>query len=867
MPAMRILQPKRLRAMERWRHLNLTSKLTLLVTVAVVTALTVLGLYFDNFLQDSFLDSTRKRMSHGYKRLASNLQTIERELQNATTFIKTDEGLIASIELINSYQDKKNYNANLIDEEKKSISKELLNRVKLSFKSDISLYDKNNELIAYVSRDDVGYQINYVSYENGRRRINGRYESQTEFNPNSGLVKPNIPVEHVSQYDARQILKGSVITYHRLGESLVIKSHYSLFDARSGRPIAHIDMSDILDKDYFARFSRDLDINLAASFEPHPGVPAMTLVADAGFDDLSVTEGLAEYVSTLKRDTLDGPVFFIARLDKAEVNAALNANRRQLLILLVLVALIVSLLMRYLIQRGVARPLAILMGQIKKIEFQNYSASSPVTTGDELETISTNINRLAAAVQEREMSLETSRNEQEFLSNHDALTNLPNRRLFSQRLQHALTLARRSNSQLAVIFIDLDQFKIINDTLGHDVGDELLKQVAGRLIVRLRATDTLARIGGDEFNILIEGVRDLVELELIIEKCLALFQDAFICHGHEINTTTSMGIALYPKDGEDSVTLIKHADLAMYKAKSNGRNSHSYFSDELSEEVRHRSEMTQALKAALVAGDQFELYYQPKIDVPMRKMAAIEALIRWHRPNFGLVPPGQFIPLAEETGLILPIGNWVLQQACRDFSRLDQQGIELDHVSINVSNVQLQHHQMIQVLRDALATTGIEARRIELEITESYIASNVEQAIRILNEFRDMGVQLAIDDFGTGYSSMSYLQKLPVTRLKIDKSFIDGLPNDKSSVSIANAITSLAKHFDLAVTAEGVEHEDQFHFLRQGQCDEVQGYYFSKPLSFDALVEYCRVNGIKNQSVHGADVISLSGARLLADRK
>jgi diguanylate cyclase (GGDEF)-like protein len=487
-----------------------------------------------------------------------------------------------------------------------------------------------------------------------------------------------------------------------------------------------------------------------------------------------------------------------------------------------------------------------LMAQIHKIEHQDYSASPPVATGDELETISSSINRLASIVQERETSLETSRNEQEFLSNHDALTNLPNRRLFAQRLQHALALAQRNQSQLALIFIDLDQFKVINDTLGHDVGDELLKQVSGRLLRSLRATDTLARIGGDEFNILIEDIHDLLELEFIVEKCIALFAESFTCFGHKIKSTTSMGIAIYPKDGEDSVTLTKHADLAMYKAKANGRDNYSFFSDELSAQVHERADMTHALRDAFETGDQFELYYQPKIDAATRKIFAIEALIRWHSPRYGFISPIHFVPLAEETGLIIPLGGWVLQRGCADFARLQKAGIELDHVSINVSNVQLRHHSLLQTLRDTLATSGVAAAQVELEITESYIATNIEHAISTLQEFRAMGLRLAIDDFGTGYSSMSYLQKLPVTRLKIDKSFIDGLPHDKNSVSIVNAITSLAKHFDLAVTAEGVEHEDQFHFLAQARCNEVQGYLFAKPLPFDALVEYCRENGVQD---------------------
>jgi diguanylate cyclase (GGDEF)-like protein len=518
------------------------------------------------------------------------------------------------------------------------------------------------------------------------------------------------------------------------------------------------------------------------------------------------------------------------------LNALLGESRRQLVIILGLVAITIMLLMRYVIQQLIDVPLSKLMNQIRKIDAHDYSVSEVASTGDELETISGNINQLAMTVQERESSLERSMSELEFLSSHDVLTGLPNRRIFTQRLQHALDLSVRSHSRLSVIFLDLDQFKLVNDTLGHDVGDELLLQVGTRLATAMRKSDTLARIGGDEFNILIENVKENLEIERLVCKYLALFKEPFNCFGHVLNVTASIGIAFYPENGTDAITLTKHADLAMYRSKELGRNSFTFFSQELSVFANERVALIQALEAAIEAGDQFEVYYQAKVAAKTHKIHSVEALLRWNHPLRGTISPKAFIKTAEETGLILQIGYWVLEQACRDVVYLRDMGIELGHVSVNISNVQMNNSNMVEQVKELIERTGIRTEQLELEITESYIATNISQAIDMLRQFSGMGIGLAIDDFGTGYSSMSYLQKLPVSRLKIDKSFVDELPDSKDSKAIIRAIIGLAKSFGLSITAEGVEREEQLEFLEQELCDEIQGYYFSKPLPLDAFI-------------------------------
>jgi len=819
------------------------TKLSVLVTFSVLLVLTVLGFYFDGFLKQRFLDDTQQRMQRGYQRLAYSLKAVEQELREGIAFIKTDEKIIASIELINNYQDKNNYNTFLLDEEKKSIASQLLSRVKLSFNSDIALYDHNGELISFITKDDSGYQLNFFSYEGGERKIFRRDEQNLVYSI-SGVLPQNSNVSflHKDYYASTQIAHGSVVTYHRLGDDLVIKSHQSIFQGNSGKIIAHIEMSKILDKGFFQELSSHVDLNISplfeASFEPQSKL--MNEKLDVPMLEVMQTEN--DYLGVIKKEINAGFVYFVAKLDKEALVTVLNDSRRQFLLLLIFVAISTLILMRIVVRRSLELPLSRLMGQIRKIEKRDYSNSDPINTKDELQDISLNVNQLAMAVQERESQLQQAKSEQEFLSNHDALTGLPNRRYFSHRLQEVLSSAKKKHAQFALLFLDLDQFKLVNDTLGHDIGDALLLEVTNRLELHCTSTQTLARIGGDEFNILIEDMQDIPELKANVERYLGLFQLPFLCEGMELSISASIGIAIYPKDGTDSVTLVKHADLAMYKSKDKGRNNYSFYSDDLAELINRRSDLTQALKLAIDANDQFELFYQPKISVATHEISAVEALIRWHSPTYGNVRPDQFIKLAEETGLIVPIGQWVLEQGCRDFVYLQQEGILLEHISINVSNVQLRNDEMMPMLRHAIESTGINPSQLELEITESYIANDVNHAIQMLQAFRDMGVGLAIDDFGTGYSSMSYLKKLPVTRVKIDKSFVDGLPHDKDSVSLTRAVIALAKNFGLSITAEGVEEEAQLRFLEQEHCDEIQGFYYAKPMRLNELKEYCKLS-------------------------
>ncbi len=446
--------------------------------------------------------------------------------------------------------------------------------------------------------------------------------------------------------------------------------------------------------------------------------------------------------------------------------------------------------------------------------------------------------------------LKQSQDKLDYLAHHDPLTGLPNRLLFNDRLLHAIGRATRGGQQVAVMFIDLDRFKNVNDTLGHHVGDDLLKQVAQALGQRLREGDTLARLGGDEFIVLLEDADGVHGAGQVAGKMMALFEQPFLVAGHELFVTGSIGISLFPADGVDANVLVRNADLAMYQAKSRGRNGYQFYSPEMDGEGVERLRMEALLRRAIERNEIF-LHYQPQVEIGTGRLIGVEALVRWENPELGLVSPVRFIPMAEDTGFINQIGAWVLFEACRQMRRWDEAGLSVPKMAVNLSVRQVERGAMTQQVAQVLKETGLAPRRLQLEVTESVIM-NTGDALAFVHELHTIGVGLAIDDFGTGYSSLAYLKQLPVDVLKIDRSFIKDIAVDTNDEAIAIAIIQLGKSMNLAVIAEGVENEEQAAFLLRHGCTRAQGYLYGRPLAPDALLDAWRGTMDENRE-HAAD--------------
>ena len=420
------------------------------------------------------------------------------------------------------------------------------------------------------------------------------------------------------------------------------------------------------------------------------------------------------------------------------------------------------------------------------------------------------------------------------MAHHDVLTGLPNRMLLQDRLGQTIELARRQGRQLAVMFMDLDRFKDINDSLGHTVGDQLLQSVAQRLLGCVRHSDTISRQGGDEFVLLLSNIERAEDAGLSAQKMLAALALPHHIDGHDLHISVSIGISIYPDDGQDAETLIKNADTAMYYAKENGRNNYKFFEQNMDVRAVERQSIEASLHHALER-QEFVLHYQPKINLHSGTIVGVEALIRWQHPEQGLLPPAQFVPIAEDCGLIQPIDRWVLREACRQIQAWRQAGLPPITVAVNTSSLEFRAKDFLENIRATLEETGLEPHYLEIELTESILMHDAKFTDSLLQALTDLGVKLAIDDYGTGFSSLSYLKRFPIDTLKIDQSFVNLMTSDPDYASIVSAMISIGKKLKLRVIAEGVETPEQYTALQVQHCDVGQGYFFGRPMAAEAL--------------------------------
>ena len=464
---------------------------------------------------------------------------------------------------------------------------------------------------------------------------------------------------------------------------------------------------------------------------------------------------------------------------------------------------------------------------------ENGKTIGTVGTGRDI----TELKKIQVDLQKSLNVLEEQRELLEFQANHDALTGLPNRVLFMDRLNQSIKYAKRYNHHLALLFIDLDNFKEINDSLGHHIGDKILIEVSKRMTAKIRKSDTLSRLGGDEFCIILNDIADIQEISNIIATGMEIFKEPFVINNTTLYVSVSVGASLYPNDGEIANELLRNADAAMYKAKHAGKNRYSFYDETMTlhafEKIYLETELRKAFKQ-----DELEVYYQPQVDAHNGKIIGAEALVRWNHPDMGFVYPSKFIPLAELNGMIVELDRIVMDKAFEQMSVWKEQKINPSTISLNLTIKQIEEEDFLSFLASLLSKHKIAPQDLEFEVTETQIMTNPDDSIKVLEEISALGIAIAIDDFGTGYSSLAYLKRLPISKLKIDKSFVDNLPENLEDSAIAKTIINLCRSLGIDVIAEGVESVDQKDFLVQNDCNYIQGYYYSRPLDTKTMTNY-----------------------------
>jgi len=578
--------------------------------------------------------------------------------------------------------------------------------------------------------------------------------------------------------------------------------------------------------------------------------------------------------------THESPLGFLYLvLDQEEIKHRVRSYA-MIILSVILGSIVLAYLLAAFLQRGITRPILELANLTRNVsENKNYALRAEYQSGDELGVLAKGFNNMLQAIQERDEKLERYNAHLEktvakrtaelkklniklsFQAYHDALTNLPNRAKFVQQATESVSYSRKHGQVFAMLFIDLDNFKYINDTLGHSAGDRIIQEVAKRLTATTRESeDLVARLGGDEFTVLLHNLKSPEHAGLVAEKITRALATPFRYNGQDLYITPSIGISLYPDHGKDVGTLMRNADTSLFQAKRQGRNSYRYYSPESDQAASNRLRMENQLRQALHSGE-FEVWYQPRFQLSDGKLVGAEALVRWRSPDLALISPAEFIPLAEDTGLIVPIGEWVLQAACADCHAWQQPGRDPLPVSVNLSARQFAQEDLLDKIGQLLKQTRLEPGLLELELTETLIMPNAEETVRTLRKLKEMNTKISIDDFGTGYSSLSYLQQFPIDILKIDQSFLLEVRETHRESALVSAIISMAHNLNLQVVAEGVETQVQFEFLQKHHCDQVQGYLFGKPVPSQIYREVLHHHPDMHSFIRLVDKVSAAQAK------
>ena len=793
--------------------------------VTFTVAFASIALYFSIYIQEEERRKAHDNTLKLFTNIAHDIEIMKNNLVQQTYFVDTEESILASIYFINTYEYSNDYEPPLMDEEKKSIAQALLERAKFAFNDTIVLYGLDSSVVAGAQRDKSDY-IKFISTYEKNQRI---YKSTHEKDPNKlyATDKANTQkyrIKHQLFYNDAPHSKPQ-ITLNLEKTTLIITAHHSLFEGN--RTTAHIEISKRFDNDLLKLYRT----NTPLKFTKQKSLEEIATPIEQ-LENIKIVTTSKDYRAALKIATLDGNIYIPLSYPKIDLWHIVQEGSNNFFTVLITIAIVFIIIMYLFYHTVLIRPLDALMHNIERIKHREFETLHKLHSHDELEEIATHIDRLASSVQDKEQELQ-------YIAQHDWLTNLYNRYHFNSIINEQIKNIPKGEF-LALVFIDIDEFKSINDTLGHDVGDHLLIAVSQRLKEFIPPYSNLSRIGGDEFMIVLPKIKNQKELIAFAGRLHKLFDEPFDIQDHYLAITISSGIVLSNDSDKNVTALYKEADIALYKSKEQGKDRFTLYKEEFSCEVNERNAILNGLKEAAKDNfSEFYLHYQPKIaTVDSKTINGIEALVRWEAQKLGYLPPDRFIAIAEESGVIIELGYWIIERSCRDFIALQQEGIELSQISINISAIQFASKDFLERIKAIIKETQIDPKRIEFELTERIIAQDDCEILILLNALKDLGIHLAIDDFGTGYSSLSYLRKLPVDRLKIDKSFVSDMDNEESVEIIQSAIIPLAKALKLTTTAEGVERQEEFEILKSIGVDDIQGFYFAKPMSIEKLKIY-----------------------------